>query len=232
VTFVVAEIGVNWDGNLNLAEEMMSNAKQAGCNAVKFQSFTKELVQNHPETNRLLKTSISEDNIQFIDDIAKKIGIEWFCTPMYAEAVSLLNPYVKRFKIREFDARCTFEGKNSELLDKAFKTGKNIIISSNKSPKFSSIADNSNVDWLYVVPKYPCEISDLDFVNINEFSGYSNHSILKIVPLTAAVLGSKIIEIHITSDKKGNFVDNNVSFDYDELFDLLKNIRLIEKIKK
>ena len=52
MTFVVAEIGVNWDGNLEIAKEMMVQSKKAGCDAVKFQAFTEELVKDHPEKNR------------------------------------------------------------------------------------------------------------------------------------------------------------------------------------
>jgi len=53
--FIVAEIGVNWNGNFNLAEKMMNIAKKAGCNAVKFQAFNEELISEHPEKERLLK---------------------------------------------------------------------------------------------------------------------------------------------------------------------------------
>ena len=61
--FVVAEIGVNWDGDFSLVEKMMSESKKAGCNAVKFQAYNQEIVKNHPEKNRLLKSAISQENI-------------------------------------------------------------------------------------------------------------------------------------------------------------------------
>jgi len=59
MVFVVAEIGVNWDGNFKLAKEMMQNAKKAGCNAVKFQAYLEETVKSHPEYLRLVKATIS-----------------------------------------------------------------------------------------------------------------------------------------------------------------------------
>ena len=59
MTFVVAEIGINWDGNLNLAKEMIKKAKQVGCDAVKFQAFDLDIVKEHPQSKRLLKSSIS-----------------------------------------------------------------------------------------------------------------------------------------------------------------------------
>ena len=47
--FVVAEIGVNWDGDYNLVKYLMSKAKEVGCNAVKFQSFNEDLIKDHPK---------------------------------------------------------------------------------------------------------------------------------------------------------------------------------------
>jgi len=55
MTFIVAEIGINWDGDLNLAKEMISKSKQIGCDAVKFQAFDFDIVKNHPQNKRLLK---------------------------------------------------------------------------------------------------------------------------------------------------------------------------------
>jgi len=232
VVFVVAEIGVNWDGDYELVQEMIQTAKRTRCDAVKFQCFNEELIKNHPEKSRLMKSSISKENIEKINQITNDVGIEWFSTPMYPEAVDLLEPFVKRFKIREFDGRNLIENKTTELFDRVQKTDKEIIVSSQSSPKNSEFYNNSKISWLYCIPKYPCDLEDLDFTNFKDFDGYSNHSPYLIAPLTAVILGSKIIEIHITSNKNKNFIDNNVSFDYDELDNLLQLIRETEKIKR
>ena len=121
MVFLVAEIGVNWDGDLFIADEMMKNAKNTGFDAVKFQAFNEKIIADHPEKSRLLKTAITEENIHEINNLAKSIGIEWFCTPMYPEAVDLLEPYVKRFKIRESDGKPLLENKTSELIDKVLE---------------------------------------------------------------------------------------------------------------
>ena len=55
MVFITAEIGVNWDGDFNLAERMMVEAKKADWSAVKFQAFTEEIIKDHPEKNRLIK---------------------------------------------------------------------------------------------------------------------------------------------------------------------------------
>lgn len=223
---------MNWDGDLRLAEEMMSHAKNSGCNAVKFQSFNKSIIGNHPEYERLIKTSISEFNIKKIDELSHSIGIEWFCTPMYSDAVSLLDPYVKRFKIREFDSRNLLENKTTDLIEKVLETEKEIIISSQHPLENSKWHNHPKIKWLYCVPKYPCSLEELDFSELGKFDGFSNHCPQLIAPLSAAILGSKIIEIHITSSKSKDFVDNNVSFDYKELEEIVRLIRLSEKIKR
>lgn len=228
--FIVAEIGVNWNGNFELAEQMMNVAKNAGCDAVKFQAFNEELIKEHPEKERLLKTSISKENIKKIDDISKRIGIEWFCTPMFPEAIEFLDPYVKRYKIREFDGRPLFENKWTELLEQVTKTGKDVIISCEKEPNQTKLYQNKKIKWLYCVPKYPCSLEDLDFSKIKNFDGYSNHCQDIMAPLISVILGVKIIEIHITLDKSENFIDNPVSFEPTELIEMVEKIRKSEKI--
>ena len=231
-SFVIAEIGVNWDGDFDLVKEMIENAKEANCNAVKFQAFNEEIIKDHPESTRLIKSSISKSNVKKIDEIAKSIGIEWFCTPMYSDAVDFLDPFVNRYKMRWFDGNKIVKNENSNIIKKILKTKKEVIISSEISPKNSQYHNNPYIKWLYCVPKYPCSLEDFDFSKLNEFDGFSNHYPQFIAPLTAAILGAKIIEVHITSDKTKEFFDNNVSFDYDELSELMNTIRQSEKIKK
>jgi len=232
MVFIVAEIGVNWNGNLKLAEEMVSKSKEIGCDAVKFQSFNKKLIQKHPEASRLIDCSITSSNIEQIAKISESVGIEWFSTPMFPEAVKILDPYVSRFKIRWFDGQDIIQNQKSKIVENILDTKKQIIVSSDKSPKNSLYYNNKNFKWLYCVPKYPCEIQDFEFSLMKDFDGFSNHCPHFLAPLTANILGSEIIEIHITSDKSKDFVDNNVSFDYEELKQLVELLRLSEKIKK
>lgn len=230
MTFIVAEIGVNWDGDFDLVKKMMLNAKQADCNAVKFQSFNEDTVKDHPQKERLLKSSITEDNIYEIDRIANTVDVEWFSTPMYPDAVDFLNSFVKRFKLRFHDGVSLLENKTTKLFEKIISTKKEVIVSSQTSPLNSKFYEHEQIKWLYVVPKYPCKIEDIDFTRIKEFNGYSNHCPHILVPLAATILGANIIEIHITSDKSGDFVDNPVSFDFNELKNLVELIRQAEKL--
>ena len=66
-SFVIAEIGVNWDGDFELAKEMMEAAVNASFNLVKFQAFEPELVAKHPESTRVYRSSITRENINKIN---------------------------------------------------------------------------------------------------------------------------------------------------------------------
>ena len=230
--FIIAEIGVNWDGNLDLASKMILDAKNSGCNAVKFQAFNDEMIKDHPLRKRLKNCAITKENVKEISDISKRIGIEWFCTPMYPDAVDFLDPFVSRFKIREFDGRPLLENHTTALLDKIFETNKEVIISSQHSPKNCNYYKHPNIKWLYTVPKYPCSLEDLDFRLITDYDGFSNHCRHIIAPISATILGSNIVEIHITANRKLDYIDNNVSFDYDELSEIVSQIKLAQKIQK
>jgi len=230
LVFITAEIGVNWDGDFILIEKMMRDAKNAGSDAVKLQAFNEKIISEHPQKNRLLKSSVSRNNIEQIDSISKKIGIEWYCTPMYPDAIDFLDPFVKRYKIRYNDSLPLHENRTTSLISKALETEKQIIVSTQKNPKQLELYNNNNVKWLYVVPKYPCSIDELDFSNFSDFDGFSNHCIHFLAPLSAVILGAKMIEIHVTSNKTKDFVDNPVSFDTTETEELITLIRRAEKI--
>ena len=70
---IIAEIGVNWDGDLEIAREMMKSSKDAGCSFVKFQAFNESLVKEHQEKDQLMKSAITPENIKEIDSISKSV---------------------------------------------------------------------------------------------------------------------------------------------------------------
>lgn len=230
MVFLVAEIGVNWDGDFELAKDMMRNAKEAGCSAVKFQAYVESMIKDHPQRIRLMNSAITKANVETINELAQSVGIEWFCTPMYPEAVEFLDTFVKRYKIRELDGRPLLENKTSKLIEAVLETNKEVIVSCEKSPRGTTYYNNPNIKWLYCVSKYPCTIEDLNFRNIKEYDGFSNHCPHFIAPLTATILGAEIIEIHITSDKTQSYIDNSVSFDFDELENLVTLMKLARKL--
>ena len=230
--FITAEIGVNWDGDFQIIEQMMADAKNAGCNAVKLQAFDDNIVSKHNEKERLLKSSVTPDNIEQIHSIANRIGIEWYCTPMFIDAVDYLDDYVKRYKIRFSDSEGLHKNESTPIISKVLETNKEIIISTQKSPRNLELYKNKNIKWLYVVPKYPCPLDDVNFLELNDFNGYSNHCSDFIAPLTATILGAEMVEIHITPNKEKNYLDNPVSFDPDQTRELVQLIQNAGKIRK
>ena len=82
---------------------------------------------------------------------------------------------------------------------------------------------------MYCVPKYPCSLDEIDFKEISNFHGYSNHCTDITAPVTAAILGAEIIEVHVTADKTKDYVDNNISFDFSELKLLINKIEKLNK---
>jgi sialic acid synthase SpsE len=224
---IVGEIGVNWDGDFELVKQMMHELKTLQLNAVKFQAFTFEMVKNHPESKRLMSSSITKENVEKINEISQEIGIDWFCTPMYSEAVDFLDPFVSRYKIREFDGRQIIQNDETDLFQTIYKKNKSIFISSETVPLDCSLYNDSRIKWLYCVPKYPCNFDEIDFSLLKHFDGFSNHCSLIEAPIRALREGIEILEIHITSDKTKDFVDNNVSFDYDEIKEIMKVAKVI-----
>jgi len=203
----------------------MEEAVNASFNLVKFQAFEAELVAKHPESARVYRSSITPKNIIKINSIAKDVGIEWFCTPMYENAIEFLDPFVNRYKIREYDGRKIIENKPTNLFKKLLLTKKEIMISSELSPKNCEFYGNKQIKWLYCVPKYPCELHKIDFSKMMDFNGFSNHCSDIAAPKKIIELKSEILEIHITSDKSGNFIDNNVSFDYSDMKEIAKHVK-------
>lgn len=232
MVFIVSEIGVNWDGDFELLRNMMKNSKTVGCDAIKLQAFSEENISQHPKKEKLLSCSINSDNVKRVNRIANELSIEWFCTPMYDEAIEFLDPYVSKYKIRQIDGIHLLENKETDLIKKILKTGKQVFVSSQKNPKKSQFFSYDQISWLYCVPKYPCAIEEIDFKNISNFDGYSNHCPDILAPLIAVKLGAEIIEIHTTIDKSKDYFDNNVSFNFSELDHLIKLIRKVEKITK
>jgi len=201
--FLVAEIGNNWDGDLKLAESMIKNTKKLGFDAVKFQAFGKEHWKNYPQFPQLKDTSISKDNIEQIDRLARKYCIEWFCTPTRPDLVDLINPYVSRYKIRYADRN------NRELIYKVRMQNKPIIMSTNQLENWAIC--------LYCIPNYPTKLKEINFSIMRKFDGFSNHCPSIYAAIWALQENLKIYEFHITESHKKPYIDNIVSYDYNQL---------------
>ena len=221
MVFITAEIGTTWQGDYDCLNDMVGGCKEMGINAVKFQALSQEKLDKHKELKYYADASVTKRNIPRIAEICNDHKIEFYVTPYYPEAIDFINPWVKRYKISVAGS------KDLRLLDKVYSTGKQVIISTTKPMK--DIKGNATrIKNLYCVPEYPTSYSSIDFDGIKRFDGYSNHCNNPFAVLQAVEMGASFIEFHITQTKDIFLIDNNVSFNLLEAYDIVRWIRFYE----
>ncbi len=250
-TFVIAEIGINHNGDLNSAKQLMKVAKNAGCDAVKFQKRTPEISTPKNQWDKLRETPWGEmtyidyrHKVEFsiseyeeIDMYAKNLDIIWFASCWDSNAVKDIEKFdVPIYKIAS--ASLTDE----EMIAEVLKTEKSIILSTgmssleeiNKAVKF--IGDNE-LAILHTTSTYPCKPEELNLNVIKTYFeafpsniiGYSGHETGLVTTAVAVSMGAKIIERHITLDRSMWGTDQSASIEPQGLVSLIKYIRTVEK---
>ncbi len=209
--FITAEIGSHWKGSMPLLFSIMKKCKKAGFDAIKLQSIRREDL--HSRYYRL-NTSVEEHNIKEIDELAREVGIEWYCMCTTPEKIDMVDPYVKRHKIRYNDSE------NKELIHRAISKGKQVIISMEHP--------NKAITSLYCIPKYPTAFKEIDFDKMKAFDGFSCHTNDVRALITAIYNGAEYIEVHVTHDTEDvSLADNVVAFDLDKCGDLIDILRCV-----
>ena len=255
-TFVIAEIGINHCGKLSIAKKLISVAKKAGADAVKFQTFkTEKLIRdNEPlmsyQSNNMKKIKTNQFQMLkkcelnhaqhkklFLD--CKKKKIEFISTPYDIDSANdLSNLGVKTIKVASTDIT------NVPFIKKLFKLKKKLIISTGATnlKELSLIIKmlkikKKNVTILHCISYYPTEVSELNLRVIPDYFkrfklkvGFSDHSLSLIAGAVAVSVGAKVIEKHITLDKNLEGPDHKASMEPDEFNIYVKNIRETEKI--
>jgi len=254
-TFIIAEIGVNHNGNMNLAKKMIKSAKKCGADAVKFQTFTaKSLVSSHtPKVPyQKLNSNKKETHYQMINKLefkkkdhleiikyCKKMKILFISTPYDVESADFLNKInVKIFKTASADITDFF------LHNYLSKVKQPVIISTGMSD-LNEIKDvlkiykknkKNNISLLHCVSNYPCKNISINMRamelinNFNYTTGYSDHSQGSIAATLSLAFGGKIIEKHFTTNKSLPGPDQKASSNPKEFTKLVKNIRQTEII--
>ncbi len=212
---IVAEIGVNWNG-LNQAKQMIARSKNAGADAVKFQMFSKNEVEHMPKLHNMILTY---NDVKELSDYSEKHRIEFICTPMYPDAVDVLESIgVNKYKIRYKDRY------NDELIDRVMQTGKDVYISCQLP------YDRKNVKKVYCIPEYPPKINKINTTDMKLYDGYSNHYPSIIPPLYAIFSDLEYIEVHVKLND--NCIDHAVSLTFNQLKMLCsykKNMELMSR---
>ena len=130
-SFIIAEIASNWEGNFSKAKKLIQESKNAGANAVKFQMWRANDLYDHrhPQWKFIKKSELTFERAKKLKLIADNIGIEFFCSAFYPEAINFLESIgVKRYKIASRTCLLTDPYSLETLKEKAH-TGKPVIIS-------------------------------------------------------------------------------------------------------
>ena len=250
--FVIAEIGINHNGDINIAKELIDIAKSAGCDAVKFQKrtlnvvYTKEYLNSHRDspwgtTQREQKEGLEFDKSEYneIDAYCKKVGIEWLASAWDVESQIFLRSYNLKYN-KVASAMLT----HLPLLEEIAKEGKYTFISTGMS-SFEQIDQALDIfkkhgcDYtlLHCVSTYPCRDEDCNLRVISNLRnrygcpvGYSGHEAGILPSIIAVALGVSTLERHITLDKTMYGSDQSVSLDKQEMTQLVNEVKLVESI--
>lgn len=255
-TFIIADIGANFDGDLEKAKKLALAAKEAGADVVKIQSFLADKIVSgkgfasmklkgvHGSWGRPVEDVFRE--VEFprkwhkeLLDYCKKISIAFSSAPYDFEAVDLLDEIgVDFYKIGSGDITWL------EMLEYIAKKGKPIILSTGDSTlaevdeavRTIENAGNNQLILLQCITNYPSKIENAN-INViktyqtafNLITGYSDHSPGDVVVLGTVALGGKVIEKHFTLNKKDIGPDHPHSMDPTEFKQMVERIRLLEK---
>ena len=255
-TLIIAEAGVNHNGELKLAKRLVLAAKKAGADIVKFQSFTAEnLVTSYADKASYQKQTTKKEETHF--EMLKKLeldskshfvlkkycqdkGIEFLSSAFDVEGLKFLGS----LKLRRFKAP-SGEITNLPYLRTLASFNKKTILSTGMA-SMKEIADSLDVLYKHGLSKekitllqcnteYPTPTEDVNLNAMSEMEkkfniavGYSDHSQSTILPAFAVVKGAKVIEKHITLDKKMPGPDHSASLCPEEFTEMVKHIRNAE----
>ncbi|MFC1927490.1 N-acetylneuraminate synthase [Chloroflexota bacterium] len=253
--FIIAEAGVNHNGDVDLAKKLIDAAKDAGADAVKFQSFkaedvvtrTAEKAEYQKKTTgdkesqfaMIKKLELSAADLERLALHAQQKGIILLSTPFDRESADLLDGLsVPAFKI------ASGEITNLPLIRYIAKKGKPVILSTGMSTlgeigqALQVIRSEGMKDIvpLHCVTSYPAKMEDVNLKAMEtlrrEFKlpvGLSDHSLGITIPIAAVALGACVIEKHFTLDKSLPGPDHQASLEPDELKQMVRAIRDVEK---
>jgi N-acetylneuraminate synthase len=248
--YVIAEIGINHNGSLDIAKKLIDEAVTAGCDAVKFQKRTPELCTPKDQWNLERDTpwgrmsyinyrkmiELGFDEYSAIDAYCKEKGIDWFVSCWDEEAVDFMeqfNPGVYKFA----SASLT----DHELIAKVKSTGRPYILSTGMSTmvEIKDAIDKFGTDNLMVAHStsaYPCPPQELNLRMIETLMdmypdtpiGYSGHETGLATTVAAVALGARFVERHFTLDRAMWGSDHAASVEPQGMQKLVRDIRDVE----
>lgn len=241
-TYVIAEIGINHRGSIEIAKQLIDSAVRAEVDAVKFQTYIteKRAPKGNDEIFKILKDlELPFEAFKELKDYTSQYNVDFFSTPFDEESVEYLESIgMDLYKIASFDVV------NHKLLREVAKTGKPVILSVGMSnldeikEAYEILKEGTkNIAILHCISSYPTKEEDAKLSNIyrlqEEFDcviGQSDHTNDIIVPLYAVAAGAQVIEKHFKIDEDFECIDAPVSITEEQMAKMVKEIRRIEKI--
>lgn len=252
-TLIIAEAGVNHNGDINIAKRMVDEAKKAGADIVKFQTFVPELLsskkaemalyqkvnlgEEDSQLNMLRKLALGFESFVELSDYCKAIGIKFLSTPFDLQSIAFLDKLQDIWKIPSGEIT------NYPYLLEIAKTHKSVILSTGMSTledidealKVLKEYGSLDISLLHCNTQYPTPYRDVNLKAMNTLKnkfglkvGYSDHTQGIEVPIAAVALGAEIIEKHFTLDRSMEGPDHKASLEPKELADMVSAIRNIE----
>jgi N-acetylneuraminate synthase len=251
-TYIIAEIGINHNGDINIAKKLIDIASLSGCDAVKFQKRNPDVCVPEHQKNIMRETpwgtmtyleykykvEFGKEEYDEIDHYCKERNIKWSASPWDMDSLNFLNQYDLPF-IKLPSAMLT----NDELIDACAKSNKKVILSTGMSTedevnKAVNIIKQSTSDFalLHCNSTYPAPLNELNLSTIKTLKekydcevGYSGHEFRIGTTVAAVYLGATIIERHITLDRTMWGTDHLSSVEPQGLIKLVKGIRELEE---
>lgn len=253
--YVIAEAGVNHNGDLTLAKKLIKAAKESGANAVKFQTWiTEETITSEvlrPEYQRedgsnddqqytmIEELELSAEDFTKLAKYAESVGIDFLSTPEGKTCINLLCDIgVPAFKVGSPDIV------NHPDLCEIAKKGKPILLSTGMATldeirdaiQVIKSAGNNDIILLHCTSCYPTPYSSVNLRAMHTLRdtfqmpvGYSDHTEGTFVPALAVAMGAVALEKHLTIDKHLPGPDHRASVEPNEFRDIVNSIRLAEK---
>jgi N,N'-diacetyllegionaminate synthase len=257
-TLIIAEAGVNHNGDLKTALSMIDVAKNSGADIVKFQTFiAKNLVTNNaPKANYQIASNSHETQIQMLEQLqmsesmhiellnyCKAMKIDFLSTAFDLESIDFLQSIGQSlFKIPSGEIT------NLPYLRHVAKVAHEVILSTGASNLdeiecaleilYKNGQTNESITVLHCTTAYPAPMIDVNLMAMQKIAnyfnvkvGYSDHTLGIEVPIAAVALGATTIEKHFTLDRKMSGPDHKASLEPEELKMMVTSIRNIEKAK-
>ena len=240
-TFVAAEIGSNWEGSFQKAKKIIKECKNAGADAVKFQMWRAEDLykKSHPNWNNIKKSELSFQMVKKLKDFSDKEKIEFFCSAFYPEAVKfLVSINVKKFKVAS--RTCLFSDPYSmNVLQEKAQSKKEIIISmgmGGNKKKISKLFNKKKTTFCYCVSEYPLQFKKINWNNAIKYDGFSDHTMDILAPILFTIFKKQKSSRRIYIEKHVKLIgskgpDASTSITTEKLSEMIKQIRIIEKMK-